>query len=709
MKAITRYSEIQNRASRARRALVTSIASLLTAHAGFAIDATFSSGEFKGNADSGVSSTKTYTAIANIIGGDVVVNGATFVGSGGAVSGTGWDLVGAGNQFPGGGIHQPLGGASIANLFDAFQYNGNPATMTLSGLTAGQTYVATFYNQAWTLGDNRTQNVSSTEGASIVYNEDALAASVLRYSFVATGETTTLNFLPQIAGTTMHFYGLSNEQVFTNTWSPNVGSTWNNTANWSSGVIPNAQGTNASFPAQAGPTDVSLGGSRTVGHVQFLGTSSYTLTGSVLRFLADAGGSSVLKTDAGSSHTIDAEVSLQSDLTKFGGGSVTFNQQLFGSKGVTVGGGTVRFGAVNDYSGATTVDAGATLDFNGTSQNLTALNGAGTVLNNNSGTSAVTVQSGNFSGVIADHTVGTGIVALTKTTSGVLKLGGSHTYTGATTISGGTLRLVGTGTSTNLLTDNFTATGNPDTFDLNFNLENRQTGSAALQSWTPAGNTQVGNPTFVQQGAGTNADYLLLAFGGSAALNGLPLSTANVPGPLKISVDMFKGNSGDVTDWVSLVVRAAGGNGFPITGSGEFGFLYRQNTGTQLFNNGGLLQDRPAPTTGGDHFEFYLADSEGTGSPFAGNGTKLVITQGGATIGGFNLDTGLTPTSYITFGSGGTKIGGVDNLVVSDTVTYQTNVLLPTTNVDLNAAGAVSTLLKCTRPSRLFPAWLAAQ
>ena len=89
MKAITRYSEIQNRASRARRALITSIASLLTAHAGFAIDATFSSGAFTGNADSGVSSTKTYTAIANIIGGDVVVNGATFVGSGGAVSGTG--------------------------------------------------------------------------------------------------------------------------------------------------------------------------------------------------------------------------------------------------------------------------------------------------------------------------------------------------------------------------------------------------------------------------------------------------------------------------------------------------------------------------------------------------------------------------------------------------------------------------------------------
>ena len=32
------------------------------------------------------------TALANVIGGDVTVNGATLVGSGGNLSGTGWDL-----------------------------------------------------------------------------------------------------------------------------------------------------------------------------------------------------------------------------------------------------------------------------------------------------------------------------------------------------------------------------------------------------------------------------------------------------------------------------------------------------------------------------------------------------------------------------------------------------------------------------------------
>src|SRR6185503_1120342 len=117
------------------------------------------------------------------------------------------------------------------------------------------------------------------------------------------------------------------------------------------------------------------------------------------------------------------------------------------------------------------------------------------------------------------------------------------------------------------------------------------------------------------------------------SLDGLPLDSTNVPGPLKVNFDMFKGTitNGDATWWTSFAIRSTGGNGFPVTGSGEFGLLYRQNTGVQIFNNGGAI-DNIASTSGGDSFAVYLADSAGTGSPFAGNGTRVVVTQGASIL-----------------------------------------------------------------------------
>lgn len=511
---------------------------------------------------------------------------------------------------------------------------------------------------------------------------------MLRYTFVATGATTTLNFGQLRTNYSMHIYGVSNEQVFNNTWSPGGTNSYSTPANWSTGVVPtNLPGSNASFSAQAGPTSVTLPNNRTVGHVEILGTGSYTLNGILLKFSADVGGVSVLSTQAGGSHTIDASIQLLSDTMKVGAGTLTFVQDVSGPKGLNVAGGTLRFGLENNYTGGTVVGSGAILDLNATNQTFFGgLTGAGTIVNDTTGTSQVTVESGSFSGSIRDHNVGTGIVALTKTTNGTMTLSGANTYTGGTAVNAGTLRLQGTA-STVLLTDNFLAPNNPNTGDLNFNLANRQTGTAALQSWTPANNTQVGNPTAVQQSAGTYGNYLLLAFGASATLNGLPLSTVNVPGPLKVNFDVFKGNAGDASEWTSFTMRSAGGNGFPITGSGEFGFLYRKNTGIQIFNNGGVIENLGS-TSGGDSFGFYLADSAGTGSPFAGNGTRLVVTQGGGVLGSYALDASMAASTFITFGSGGGMIGGVDNLAVTP-ITLQTNVLDPATSVSLNAAGAV--------------------
>ena len=94
-----------------------------------------------------------------------------------------------------------------------------------------------------------------------------------------------------------------------------------------------------------------------------------------------------------------------------------------------------------------------------------ALNGTGVMIGNFSGGGVTTVTMGNtgsngaFSGEIAD---GTGnMVKLVKVGSGTQTLSGANTYTGTTTVNGGTLLVMngaGSGTGTGAVTVNTTAT-----------------------------------------------------------------------------------------------------------------------------------------------------------------------------------------------------------------------------------------------------------
>ncbi len=421
--------------------------------------------------------------------------------------------------------------------------------------------------------------------------------------------------------------------------------------------------------ANAGQTLGAVDNSNTATNALNFSASTGTIT---LGSLAGAGntrfGSNGTVTGGISTGTVNAVGLLTASISggTVGAGSLS---------STTVSGGTSTVGGVATIG---TMSAG-TANLNGTTSAITTLNG-GTV---NLGSSTVlTVSEGTTSGSITGSAG-----SLTKTGAGTLTLTGANTYTGATTVNSGTLKLQ-TG-SAPLLTDNFTATGNPNTADLNYNLANRQTGSAATTSWTGSGNAQVGNATNVQQPSGTNGDYLLLAFGAKAKLGDLNLSTSNVAGPVKINFDMFKGNissGGNENSWTSFTLRGSG-DGWPVAGSGEFGFLYRNNTGVQVFNNGSAMESFTS-TSGGDSFAFYLADSAGTGSPFAGNGTRVIVMQGENLLGSYALNTGMG-TTQIAFGSDGTggngMIGGVDNLGVNN---FRTNVLDPATAVSLSASGA---------------------
>ena len=112
--------------------------------------------------------------------------------------------------------------------------------------------------------------------------------------------------------------------------------------------------------------------------------------------------------------------------------------------GIVVNGGTLKFGndlATRSTPGGMTVNSGGTLDLNGFSPSVGALNGNGGIVKNAAaGVATLKISNsfgnGTYAGTIAD---GVGTLAVTKSGSGQQLLTGDNTYSGGTTVTGGTL------------------------------------------------------------------------------------------------------------------------------------------------------------------------------------------------------------------------------------------------------------------------------
>ncbi|MCE5269316.1 MAG: autotransporter-associated beta strand repeat-containing protein, partial [Planctomycetaceae bacterium] len=234
---------------------------------------------------------------------------------------------------------------------------------------------------------------------------------------------------------------------------------WSTAANWAGAVAP-APGDTLVFDNATGVvTQNDLPDSTTFSSLQFTG-SGFSVSGNRLLLLRclSVEGSATLSTDIALGPDSGFLVAGASQLTLSGVLSDSDgNSSILDLEGC---GGTVTLTAANTYTGETYIDkctvkianddaiedssdvwlACGTLDLNGHSIAIRALDQWGTITSSVAGNVTLAIGSGNqdSQGVIEN---GNGIVSVTKTGSNVLVLCGINTYTGRTTVQGGTLQL----------------------------------------------------------------------------------------------------------------------------------------------------------------------------------------------------------------------------------------------------------------------------
>lgn len=119
----------------------------------------------------------------------------------------------------------------------------------------------------------------------------------------------------------------------------------------------------------------------------------------------------------------------------------------------SIGNATLKAAAVNTLpqTSAVVLGSGGTLLLNGDSQSVGSLSGGGNVTDNSSTSVILTIGNDNtspsaFYGVLSDYTTSnTGTLALSKVGNGETILSGLNTYSGGTTVSGGTLATISGG------------------------------------------------------------------------------------------------------------------------------------------------------------------------------------------------------------------------------------------------------------------------
>ena len=397
-------------------------------------------------------------------------------------------------------------------------------------------------------------------------------------------------------------------------------------------------------------------------------------------------------------------------------GTTTYSGAISGTGGlIKQGAGALTLSGANTYSGQTRVNAGTLAaganNVFGDSTNLVVNGGTLSLTTRSDTVAGVQLLSGSItgtSGVLTstsdyDLQSGTvtatlaGAVALNKSTGGTVLLSGANTYTGATNINAGTLRL---GAAGRIADTSATTVAGGATFDLNNFAE-------TVGSIAGAGTITLGSGTLTAGGDGTSTTYSG-AIGGTGGLTKagagvMTLSGANTyTGATTINAGTLRASGGNaIADASQVTLANAAGASLDLTNDEAIGNLSGGGaTGGNVTLNGNTLTVNEAGTT-----------------TFAGvaSGSGGLIKQGvgSLTLSGLNSYTGVTAVNAGTLALGannvlanGTQVvvnGGTLALttrsdtvagvqLLSGSITGTTGVLTSTTDFDLQS-GTVTGIL----------------
>jgi autotransporter-associated beta strand protein len=341
--------------------------------------------------------------------------------------------------------------------------------------------------------------------------------------------------------------------------------------------------------------------------------------------------------------------------------NTTFNGVLENGDGILgltkMGTGTLNLSSTNTYSGATTVRAGtlqagstgafspnsaftvsSRLDLNGFSNKIGSLAGGGIVTNGGGALAVLTIGTDNtsttFSGSLED---GVGSLAVAKIGIGTLVLSGANSFTGGTTISGGTLQLGDGGT----------------TGSISGNVINNGTLTFDRSDLVVFGGVISGAGNLVQSGSGTVTLTVANTYTGTTTVNnGSLIVDGSIASPLTVvNAGALLGGHGTIGgDLVNNGIVGQGNSTETLTVGGN----YTQNAG-------GTLRIGVAGVAPGQH------DLIAVNGHAAVGGTLQFISLGGFTLQPGNQVTFLTAKNGIT----GT-FSNIQNQVTTGTIVNAT-------------------------------------
>jgi autotransporter-associated beta strand protein len=362
-------------------------------------------------------------------------------------------------------------------------------------------------------------------------------------------------------------------------------------------------------------------------------------------------------------------------LVKTGTGTQTLSGFNTYSGGTTVNNGTLKVGTTSGIGpGNLTVNGGATaagiFDLNGNDAYVSALNGAagavsGKIVNNVAPTMdgeyrTLNVGGGNgsFAGVLANNTGTGGILAFTKAGEGTQILTGNNTYTGPTSVSGGTLLVNGSLAAGSAVSVSY--------------------GAKLGGTGTILGATTVNNSGIIEAGQ-TNGSVLTfgsLALGDSASANVLI-------------------NLGPASNYaINPAINVTGANGLAAYSDGSSSAQTKINIAGALLTAGTYKLIGYQGTIGGTGFNaFHLGML-----PAIGRGTASLVNNTAAHEIDLSVTNGSIKWNGVTSGewTGGPKnwkFNGADTSFQANDIVIFDDAAVGTTAVNINGAVGPATVV----------------